>query len=250
MGIHGKKSAIVTSQAGTNNDWFEATVEKARVESPEVHSYVFKTPRPIHHLGGQHYELRLTAENGYQAARLYSASLPGNGENQLTLTIMKVPGGEVSPYVIDELKEGDHVEIRGPFGQFFIWNPEDTQPVFLIGGGSGIIPMRAMYEAYTHSKSKADMKVLYSSHTYEDILFKDDFLNKSDVTITLTRSSPEEWSGKKGRITLAELKEILDTFPVTPLCYICGMTSFVNAVSEGLEELGVSMDSIKTERFG
>lgn len=247
---HGKKSATVITQATTNNDWFTATVEKIIEEAPSVHTYIFKTPRPIQHLAGQRYELQLTAENGYQAARDYSASAPAYGEHSLQLTIMKVPGGEVSPYVVDELKEGDEVEIRGPFGRFFVWEPENTQSVLLVGGGSGIIPMHAMYKAHEKSRSKAPMEVLYSSHSYEDILFKNDFLNKSDVTITLTKSAPSDWKGKQGRLTTDDLKEVIKPLSKDLVCYVCGMTSFVNAVSEGLESLGIPASSIKTERFG
>ena len=248
--IRGKKNATVTSQVGTNNDWFEGVVKEVITESPDVNTYIFTTPRPIHHLAGQHYELRLTAENGYQAARLYSASLPGNGESTLQLTIMKVPGGEVSSYVVDELQTGDTVELRGPFGRFFVWDPKNTDPILLIGGGSGIIPMHSILEAHRLEKSSAPLKVLYSSHSFEDILFKDDFLTDENTTITLTKNHPSDWKGKRGRITAGELEEILKNLPSKPLCYICGMTSFVNAVSEGLESLGIPSDSIRTERFG
>lgn len=240
----------MTSQVGTNNDWFEVTIKEVINESPDVNTYIFTTPRPIHHLAGQHYELRLTAENGYQAARLYSASLPGNGENTLQLTIMKVPGGEVSPYVVDELHKGDRVELRGPFGQFFVWDPKDTQPILLIGGGSGIIPMHSILMAHQEVASKAPMKMLYSSHGSDDLLFKKDFLDNPDVTITLTKTHPSDWKGKTGRVNLELLKEVLADFSETPLCYVCGMSSFVNAVSEGLEALDISAASIRTERFG
>lgn len=246
----GKKSAIVTTQAGSNNDWFIAVVEKIINEAPLVNSYFFKTPHPIRHLAGQHYELRLTAENGYQAARLYSASTAGYGEKTLQLTVMDVPGGEVSPYIVEGLKEGDEIEIRGPFGRFFVWDPADTQPVLLIGGGSGVIPMHSIFTAHQKAESKAPMKLFYSSHTFEDILFKEDFLGSKDVTITLTKEQPEDWKGKSGRITQKDLEEIVTSFSEKPLCYVCGMTPFVSAVSAGLEALGIPASSIKTERFG
>jgi ferredoxin-NADP reductase len=163
---------------------------------------------------------------------------------------MKVPEGEVSPYVVEKLQEGDKVELRGPFGRFFVWDPQNTQPILLVGGGSGIIPMHSIYRAHQESKSSAPMQVLYSSHTYEDILFKEDFLSQTDVTITLTRDVPPDWQGKKGRVDLEELKLVLSSLPSQPLCYICGMSPFVNAISEGLESLGVPSTSIRTERFG
>lgn len=240
----------MTTQATTNNDWFEAKVKKVIEEAPSVHSYIFTAPHPIYNLAGQRFELRLTAENGYQAARAYSASNPGNGEHSLQLTIMKVPNGEVSPYVVDELKEGDTVEIRGPFGRYFVWEPDEKKPVLLVGGGSGVIPMHAIYAAHQESGSTAPMKLLYSSHTYDDILFKEEFLNMDDVIITLTRKSPEDWKGKTGRLTPELIKEVVDQFSELPLCYVCGMSPFVDAVSDSLQSLGIPATSIRTERFG
>ncbi|HYH74959.1 MAG TPA: FAD-binding oxidoreductase, partial [Candidatus Saccharimonadales bacterium] len=130
----------------TNNasTWHEATVTSITDETPTVKSFVFTLPQPAVHLAGQHYEIRLTAADGYQAARLYSAASLGTGDNALELTIALLPDGEVSPYLHEVLAIGDQVEIRGPLGKFFVWRPEDTQPVLLIGGGSGIVPMRCI----------------------------------------------------------------------------------------------------------
>lgn len=239
----------MTTKAGSN-DWFTATVESIIEESPAVKSFVFRTPRAINNLAGQHFELRLTAENGYQAARLYSATEPGNGDFTLKLTIMEVVNGEVSPYLHHTLEVGDEVEIRGPFGRFFTWSPEDTRPVLLIGGGSGIVPMHAILTAHEKTDAASKMKLLYSSHTYEDILYKEDFVDNPDVTITLSRQQPEGWEGKSGRITTDLIKEMVEKFSQSPVCYVCGMSAFVDAISEGLEIAGIPSTLIKTERFG
>jgi ferredoxin-NADP reductase len=240
----------VTKLTGSNNDWFAATVMSVTEESPAVKSFVFDAPHPINNNAGQHYELRLTAENGYQAARLYSAVVAGTGKKQLTLTIMNVKNGEVSPYISEDLKVGDEVEIRGPFGKFFVWTPEEVRPVFLVGGGSGVVPLHSIFTAHRDSTSKAEMKMLYSSHSYEDILYKDDFLNSADVAVTLTRNIPEDWEGLTGRVTKEMLAAIVDTFKMKPICYVCGMSLFVDAITEALMAAGIPSNTIKTERFG
>ncbi|MDB5159859.1 MAG: flavodoxin reductase family protein [Candidatus Saccharibacteria bacterium] len=240
----------MTTRVGSNNEWFEATVMSVTEESPTVKTFVFKTPHPITNIAGQHYELRLTAENGYQAARLYSAVVTGTGKEEVTLTIMNVKNGEVSPYISEDLKVGDEVEIRGPFGKFFIWTGEEYRPVFLVGGGSGVVPLHAIFTAHRDSKSKAEMKLLYSSHTYEEILYKDDFLSSPDVAVTLTRNAPEDWEGLTGRVTKDMLGAIVDSFEAQPICYVCGMSLFVDAITEALQVAGIPSTSIKTERFG
>lgn len=234
----------------TNNAWVEASAEKIVQESPTVKTFTFKTSRPATHWAGQHYELRLTAENGYQAARLYSAALPGNGDPTVTLSIVRVPDGEVSPYVVDNLSVGDSVEIRGPFGHFFTWSKSVDNPILLIGGGSGIVPIHAIYESHKESGAVSQVRVIYSEHRFDDILYKNDFLDQSDVRIALTKEWPDDWSGYKGRLTTDLLEDTINSFDQLPLCYVCGMNGFVNAVADGLQALGVPATSIKTERFG
>lgn len=245
----GKRSATVASDPSIN-DWQEATLKLIADESPTVKTLTFQLPRPVTHLPGQHYELRLTAENGYQAARLYSAASLGEGSDSVGLTIMRVPDGEVSPYVVDSLAVGDKVEIRGPFGHFFTWSAGETRPILLIGGGSGIIPLHAMREAHMAAQAATDMRMLYSEHSYQGILYKNDLLDKPDVTITLTQEWPADWGGETGRITLELLERVVNEFSEIPLCYVCGMNKFVTAVADGLQEAGIPMTSIKTERFG
>ena len=250
MEIRGKTSATAMTKAGNPNEWYTATLGEIIEESPAVKSFVFDTPSSVTNLAGQHFELRLTAPNGYQAARLYSASEPGNGQNTLKLTVMEVINGEVSPYLHDALEIGDQVELRGPFGRFFVWTPENTQPTLLIGGGSGVVPMHAIFTAHTQSHSESEMKLLYSSHTYEDILYKNDFVDNPNVTITLSRNQPANWKGRSGRITSELVTEMVESFQELPVCYVCGMSAFVDAITEALQQAGVPATSIKTERFG
>ncbi len=238
----------MTHQAG-NNTWLIATVENIIEESQLVKTFSFRMPHILTHQAGQHFELRLTSENGYQAARLYSAATAGDNTTLLRLTIMDVQGGEVSPYLSHQLSVGDSVEIRGPFGKFFTWTPKDTQDTLLIGGGSGIVPMHAIYTSHKDSGSTSNMKVLYSAHSYKDILYKDAFLSESDVAITLTKDSPADWRGLTGRIDKNMIATVIRGLEHLQ-CYICGMSPFVDAVTDALIELGIPAKAIKTERFG
>jgi ferredoxin-NADP reductase len=234
----------------SNNEWAPAIVEKIIQESPNVKTYSFKLPSAAHHVAGQHYELQLTAENGYQAARPYSAASTAENMPLLELTIQHVPDGEVSSYIYNSLEVGDDVEIRGPFGKFFVWDASITQPILLIAGGSGVVPMRSMLASHKTSQSQSKMKLIYSARTYEDIIYKEELIDQPNTTITLTKKVPENWSGDKGRISTELFKKVLDDFVETPLCYICGMSSFVSAASNILQNLNIPIENIKTERFG
>ena len=233
----------------SNNIWLTATVEKITPESPMVKSFFFKMPYLLTHKAGQHYEVRLTAENGYQAARLYSAATAGDKSTLLHLAIMDVENGEVSPYLFNDLKEGDEVEIRGPFGKFFVWTPEETRPILLVGGGSGVVPMHAIIAEHETTHTATPMHLIYSTRRFEDILFKDAFLNADTVSISLTQKPPSDWQGLTGRINISMFEEVLKNIE-NPLCYICGMSQFVDAASAILLELGIPAKDIKTERFG
>ena len=234
----------------SNNQWLSATVVRIVEETQNVKTYSFKLPYATNHIAGQHYELRLTAENGYQAARPYSAASTAQNMPLLELTIQHVPDGEVSSYVNETLNVGDTVEIRGPFGKFFVWDSSITEPVLLIAGGSGVVPMRSVLESHTVSQTTSKMHLVYSARTYENIIYKDKLLDSSDTTITLTQDSPEDWKGATGRIDISLLKQVLDAYETPPLCYVCGMSSFVGAVSDVLQALDIPIDKIKTERFG
>ncbi|MDB5162550.1 MAG: oxidoreductase FAD-binding region, partial [Candidatus Saccharibacteria bacterium] len=183
-------------------------------------------------------------------ARPYSAASTAHNMPLLELTIQHVPDGEVSSYVNNALEIGDTVEIRGPFGKFFVWDPTIVEPMLLIAGGSGIVPMRSMLESHTASQSSAKMHLVYSARTYENIIYKDELVDSPDTTITLTQNDTEDWQGATGRINALLLQKVLDSYETPPLCYICGMSSFVGAASDILQSLGVLTDKIKTERFG
>jgi ferredoxin-NADP reductase len=234
----------------SNNQWQNATVEKIVEETPNVKTYSFMLPAAAHHIAGQYYELQLTAENGYKAARPYSTSSTAQDMPLLELTIQLVPDGEVSPYVYSSLEVGDEVEVRGPFGKFFIWDDSITQPVLLIAGGSGVVPMCSMLASHKAAEAKTDMRLIYSARTFEDIIYKHKLLGQPEVTITLTKEAPNDWQGPTGRINAELLKKVLKDFSETPLCYVCGMSSFVSAATELLQELNVPVENIKTERFG
>jgi len=234
----------------SNNQWVEATVIDIATESPEIKTFKLKPTTLLPHVAGQHYELRLTGDDGYQAARLYSAAPVSDDPTVLCLSIQLVPTGEVTPYVHGNLAVGDTVEVRGPFGRFFVWQPDNPAPVLLIGGGSGVIPLVAMLRAHEKSKSTAKMHLIYSARTFDDVIYKDMLLDMANTTITLTSKTPKDWMGESGRINAALLAKILADFPTLPTCYICGMSPFVSAMNELLQSLGIPLSSIKTERFG
>ena len=229
--------------------WIEATVAAIDTETPEVKTVTLKSPQLLPGRAGQHYELRLTAEDGYQAARLYSGAPQGDSSDSLRLTIQKVPDGEVSPYIHDGLKVGDTVEIRGPFGRFFVWHEADEQPILLIGGGSGVIPLASILQAHKRSGSKVPIHLIYSSHTFDDIIYKDALLDNPQVTITLTSSAPKDWVGATGRVNLELIQSVIAGYPSLPTVYVCGMSPFVSAINDALQSIGIPLSSIKTERF-
>ena len=233
-----------------NSTWFQSNVKEIITETPTVKTFVLELPHDVSHLAGQHYEIRLTSEDGYQAARLYSAASPANSVKTLELTVALLTNGELSPYLHEYIKVGDQLEIRGPLGKFFVWNPEDTSPVLLIAGGSGVVPMRCILNAHHDSGSKTDISVLYSARSFEEIIYKDELVDQPNIQITLTDNIPDEWRGLKGRIDINTLKQSLEAMGSSPLCYVCGSTPFVEAMADSLLSLGVPSERIKTERFG
>ena len=245
---HGKKNGTVTSIS--NNTWQEAVIQNIVEETPNVKTYSLKLPEAVHHVAGQHYELQLTSEDGYQAARPYSAASTATNMPLLELTIQHVPDGEVSSYVYDSLQVGDSVEVRGPFGKFFTWDETNTRPILLIAGGSGVVPMRSILASHKAAGAETTMHLIYSTHSFDDIIYKPDFLETNQVTITLTKNTSSVWTGPTGRINKELFIKTLETFAQTPLCYVCGMNTFVSAATDILQELGVPVGDIKTERFG
>jgi len=205
------------------------------------------------HLAGQHVDIRLTAEDGYQAQRSYSiASAPE--DPQLMLTVERLDDGEVSPYLIDVLSTGDELELRGPIGGYFVWTAADSSPVVLIAGGSGVVPFRAMLRHRAATGSQAPMRILYSARSVADIIYRDELTRFAaagvDVHFTLTREWPNEWTGYRRRVDLDLLRELAWPVENDPVAYVCGPTGFVEAAANALVTLGYEASRIKTERFG
>lgn len=236
-----------------SSTWFVATVKAIRPETSNVKTIVFEAPHEIEHHAGQHYEIRLTAPDGYQAARLYSAASAAHKTRELELTVALVPTGEVSPYLCMKLKAGDQVELRGPLGKSFIWDPTMPEPVLLIAGGSGVVPMRCIIQAHQLAKSTTPIHLLYGARSEADIIYLTELtatLPNITITFVLSDSWPENWAGPTGYITKELLQEALHKFTVPPRTYICGVTPFVESMADKLVALNLSPSLIRAERFG
>jgi ferredoxin-NADP reductase len=205
------------------------------------------------HRPGQHVDVRLTAEDGYSAQRSYSIASPP-GADLLELTVVRFDDGEVSPYLTTELEAGDQIEVRGPVGGYFVWEADDTRPVLLLGGGSGVVPLMAMLRHHRAVDHQAAMQLAYSARSEDVLLYRDELADlagdRRAVTITLTDVVPPEWTGRRGRIDAALLDEVAWAPTVGPRCFICGPTPFVEAVADALVTLGHPPAQIRTERFG
>lgn len=218
-----------------------------------MRTLVLDAPEWAGHRAGQHLDVRLTAEDGYQAQRSYSiASAPEDG---LAVTVERLANGEVSPYLVDELRERDRLELRGPIGGYFVWDADDDRPVLLIAGGSGVVPLMAMIRHRSSVESEAPFRLLYSSRTYDDVIYREELERLAaedwlEVFQTLTRAQPQGWSGYARRIDSELLGEVAWPAGDGAAVFVCGSTRFVDAAAEGLVQLGYDPLSIKTERFG
>jgi ferredoxin-NADP reductase len=221
-------------------------------ETRRVRTLELSVPGWADHLAGQHLDVRLTAEDGYQAQRSYSiASAPGE---TLALTVERLDDGEVSPYLVDEAREGDGFEVRGPIGGYFVWEPDDPARVLLVGGGSGVVPLMAMARSRARVGGTAPMRLLYSSRSLEDVIYRDELEalpgDGFDVVHTLTREQPAGWTGYSRRIDPELLAEVAWPVADEPKVFVCGSTRFVDAAADGLVGLGYDPRWIRTERFG
>jgi len=234
--------------------WQAATVVDHVDETERTRSIVLDPPAWPGHKAGQHVDVRLTAEDGYQAERSYSiASAPE--DDHLVLTVERLDDGEVSPYLVDELRPGDALELRGPVGGYFVWEGSLGGPLLLVAGGSGVVPLRAMLRHHRAVRSTVPVRLLYSTRALEDVIYRDELMGLADdgeidVRFTLTRSQPPRWRGYGRRID----RELLDEVAWPPreraLVYACGPSGFVEAAASFLVELGHDPGTIKTERFG
>lgn len=233
--------------------WRIATVNRLQPETPSATTLILDVPDWPGHLAGQHVDLRLTAEDGYQAERSYSiASSPQ--DPQLALTVERIDEGEVSPYLTGELRPGDQLELRGPIGGYFTWHVADGGPLLLLAGGSGLVPLMAMLRHRADEMSSVEARLLVSARSWDDVLYPEELakLAEGGVTVryTLTRERPPGWTGWSGRVDVEKLSE-LGADPARQLhVYVCGPTGFVEHVADLLVQLGHDPHAIKTERFG
>jgi ferredoxin-NADP reductase len=239
-------------------EWRAATVKEVKRETAHAKTLVMDVPGWPGHTAGQHVDVRLTAEDGYQAQRSYSiASAPSR--SSLAITIERLDDGEVSPYLTDALGVGDRLELRGPIGGYFVWEPSVGGPLFLVAGGSGIVPLMAMLRTRATSpaavRASTPATLLYSSRSWEDVIYRDEVValaGDSGVKVfqTLTRSQPPGWTGFTRRIDADMLAEVAPAPSLRPHIYICGPTALVETAAQMLVELGHEPARVKTERFG
>jgi ferredoxin-NADP reductase len=242
--------------AGEFHDWQLATAVAIRDETPSVRTIAFNLPQWTGHLAGQHVDVRLTAEDGYQAERSYSIASAAEEPAQMEITVERIAEGEVSPFLTGELVLGDTLEIRGPIGGYFTWRPSTPTPLMLIAGGSGVVPLMSMLRSRDRSTRRAPAALLYSVRNRESIVYRaelDQLAAKKDgltVTYTLTRESTADWQGETGRVDERMLKTHAIPAERRPVMFVCGPTLFVETVAEHLLRLGHPEVAIKTERFG
>jgi len=236
--------------------WRVARVAEVVDETPRVRSLALSVPDWPGHRAGQHVDVRLTAEDGYVAERSYSiASAPDDGE-RLMLTVERIDDGEVSPYLTEELRPGDPLELRGPIGGYFAWTVDDGGPLLLVAGGSGVCPLMAMIRHRAARASMVPARLLYSSRTLDDVIYRDELDRDGgdgsglEVVHTLTRGHPPGWTGRSRRIDAEMLAELAWPPERRPLAYVCGPTPLVESVASALVALGHDPDRVRTERFG
>jgi ferredoxin-NADP reductase len=231
--------------------WQVATVDDVVAETARVATLVLSVPEWPGHRAGQHLDVRLTADDGYRAERQYSiAAAPGE---PVAITVERLEDGEVSPYLTDELRPGDQIELRGPIGGYFVWEPEHGGPLLLAAGGSGVVPLRAILRHRRRTGSDVPVRLLYSARTIEDVIYRaelDEAADGVEVVYTLTREQPHGWTGHARRVDKALLEEVAWPVDAASLAYVCGPTSFVETVASGLVSVGYPPSRVKTERFG
>jgi ferredoxin-NADP reductase len=233
--------------------WQFAEVVDVVSETPRSKTIAFDVPGWPGHRAGQHVDVRLTAEDGYQAQRSYSIGSAPDG-TRLELTVVRIDDGEVSPYLADELRSGDRIELRGPIGGYFVWEPSHGGPLLLVAGGSGVVPLMAMIRHRAAAGSDAETRLLFSSRSWDDVIFRDELERLSgtgvEVVHALTDTQPPGWTGYARRVDAEMLEEVGHPPAERPRVYVCGPTTFVEAVAEALVHIGHDPRAIKTERFG
>ena len=237
-------------------EWQIASVKDIKPETARVKSFTLTLPKWMRHRAGQHYDIRLTAEDGYQAQRSYSIASEPEREGEVDLTVERIGDGEVSTYLHDVLIPGDRIEVRGPIGGYFVWEATMDDPLLLIAAGSGIVPLMSMLRHRAAVGGKNPAVLLYSSRTFEDIVYYHELERlraahaSPQIFHTLTRAQPTGWKGYARRIDQEMLKQVTEPLGRTAQVYICGPTLFVEAAANGLVRIGLNSNQIRTERFG
>ena len=227
-----------------------ADVLDVRVESPTAHTLVLDVSDWSGHLAGQHIDVRLTAPDGYRAQRSYSIADAVDG-NRVEITVQVVPDGEVSTYLVEVVVPKDELEVRGPIGGYFVWRPEQGAPLFLIAGGSGFVPLRAMLRARCQADIRPPVHVLYAVRDPESVLYKQELatpMEGVEVAYVYSRVTPPEWPRPAGRLTDDDL--MVDGFGPGADVYVCGPSAFVESVADRLVKAGHAAEHVRTERFG
>lgn len=236
-------------------DWRAGSVLERRKETASAYTLVLDVPHWPGHDAGQHLDVRLTAADGYSASRSYSIANATQGD-RVELTVEELQDGEVSPYLAEGIGVGDPLEVRGPIGGWFVWRPAQLEPVQLIAGGSGVVPLMAMIRSRALSGSRAPFRLLYSARSPDAIIYRDELMMRAmdgdgiAITFAYTRMIPEGWPRPPRRIDAALLTEATIPAEQKPSCYVCGPTPFVEAAANLLVAAGHDADRIKTERFG
>jgi ferredoxin-NADP reductase len=224
--------------------WQIATVAAIKDETPRCKTFRLRLPMWMPHLPGQHYDVRLTAPDGYQAQRSYSIASSPLDEGQIELTVDRLDDGEVSSYFHEVLAEGDGIEVRGPFASYFVWRGED--PVLLVGGGSGVVPLMAMLRHRRRTAPDSAMRLVYSVRSPDELIYADEL--GDETLLTYTRAAPEGWGGHSGRIDATLIAAAAPSRSGT--AFVCGSNGFVEAASRLVLEAGFDSQDVRTERFG
>ena len=235
--------------------WQIATVTAIRAETPEVKTLTLALPSWTPHRPGQHYDVRLTAEDGYSAQRSYSVGSEPERAGEIDLTVERIADGEVSPYLDDTVVIGDRFEVRGPIGGYFVWDRSIGGPLLLVAGGSGVVPLMAMLRHRAAAGMTEAARLLYSARSYDLIIYRQELdmlaqKNGLAVSYTLTRNQPAGWKGYARRIDDVMLKEVSAPLGRSANAFICGPTTLVEVAADGLERIGLPAERIRTERFG
>jgi ferredoxin-NADP reductase len=237
-------------------NWQIASVTNIKPETSSVKTFTLKLPLWMRHRAGQHYDIRLTAEDGYQTQRSYSIASEPEREGEVDITVERLDDGEVSSYLHDVLIPGDRVEVRGPIGGYFVWEVDMTDPLLLIAGGSGVVPLMSMIRHRAAAKANNPTTLLYSSRSFEEVIYNNelDSLSKTNSGLkifhTLTRSQPAGWKGYARRIDEAMLREVAGPLGRSVQVFICGPTLLVESAANALVTIGLDSNRIRTERFG